>query len=188
MSPVTGFTCQYVSLAVALRLALDEYRDCVILPPKACKSVIETIEVPRARAINVVLLNAALCEATINTILSLQFSPAMWASVDRLRTVKKWTTIPQRIWPGCEIPASDALHKELTALFDCRNAIMHPMPEVHRDAGESQPGNVKHWRTLDDKLVTGSHDLVLRLLKHLAKFDYSMKLHHDSIAEHLVRR
>ena len=188
MSPVTGFTCQYVSLAVALRLALDEYRDCVTPPPKSGKSVIARIEVPRARAINVVLLNAALCEATINTILCLQFSPAMWAKVDYETTIKKWTTIPQRIWPGCEIKAGDALHQELTALFACRNAIMHPKPEIHRGTEEPQAGNIKDWRTLDDKLVTGSHDLVLRLLTHLGKFDYSVRLHHDSIAEHLIRR
>lgn len=186
MSTVTGFSGQYVSLAVALRLALDDYRACGAEPRGKRKSIVEAIEVPRARAINVVLLNTALCEATINTVLSLQFSPAMWASVDRLPTVKKWTVIPQRIWPGCEIPASDALHKELAALFACRNAIMHPVPEVQRGTDESQSGNVKDWRTLDDKLVTGSHDLVLRLLKHLAKFDFSIKLHYDSIAEHLT--
>ena len=65
---------------------------------------------------------------------------------------------------------------------------MYSKPEVHRGADESQAGNVADWRTLDDKLVTGSHDLVLRLLKHLAKFDFSLRLHHDSIADHLIRR
>jgi hypothetical protein len=188
MSAATGFSCQYVSLAFALRLALDDYQVLRGEESIQVNSLVEAIEIPRARAIIVVLLNAALCEATINAVLSLKFTPAMWAEVDHSPTVKKWTTIPERIWPGCGLSASDPLNAELVALFDCRNAIMHPVPEVYEGADQRQPGNVKAWRTLDGKLVIHSHDLVLRLLKHLTPFDYSLRLHHDSIAEHLLRR
>lgn len=91
MSAVTGISCQFLSLAVGLRSALADYEACERV---SRSTIVDTVEVPRARAINVVLLNVALCEATINHVLALHLSAQSRNSVARYSTWRKGTEVP----------------------------------------------------------------------------------------------
>ena len=94
----SGFSCQYVSLAVALRVAYNNYRAGATTPTE---TLVDAIELPRARVLMVILLKAALCEAVINCFLALRFSGADWRELERLSETLNFTTC-SHCWIRCE--------------------------------------------------------------------------------------
>jgi hypothetical protein len=183
---VTGFTAQYITLAMALSIAMNEYLEEYDrlsregpLDPESCSG-------PEPRRITIVVLGAALCESTINTYLSLKLDPACWGVLGRTSTVEKWTTVPKLFLRDYSIPADSPLHGDLKDLFECRNSIMHSKPEVYEGKKKRHKGNGRAWRVSDDAWVNRTYDLVLRLLEHLAKFDRSGAMtHYSSIQPYL---
>jgi hypothetical protein len=187
MTPATGFSCPHVTLAVGLRLALSDYRAAFRPNTSAPLSIVDAIEIPRSRAFVVVLLNAALCEAAINTSLALHFESGAWAQVERKPTVFKWSQLPKQIWPNYSLPDADPRLLELKALFDCRDAIMHAKPEVFDGMVKRHPGNFPGHRKRDYSVIDTSTDLSLRLLDHLGRYDSNAWLHKASIEAELIR-
>jgi hypothetical protein len=181
----TGFSCPYVTLAVGLRLAFADFLACKNAIDRS--SIVAAIEIPRARAYVVVLLNAALCEATINTALALHFGTAEWKRLEGSNsTVSKWSTIPKRVWPNYSFSDSDPLLDELKALFAFRDSIMHSQPEVFDGVVRRHEGKFPGQRATDYTVIEQSFDLSLRLLRHLKTFDPHAWLHHDTIREQLT--
>jgi hypothetical protein len=120
--------------------------------------------------LTIVILTAALCEATINAYLALKLDKDRFGLIDRTSPVSKWTVAPRFVLPNYSIPDGD-LETDLKYLFECRNAVMHAKPEVMEGQDKRHAGNWKPLAELGHSRISGLVTVPIRLAKNLADFD-----------------
>jgi hypothetical protein len=152
----SGLTAQYVTIAIALRIALFEYFDRSTLIAK--RYSVDGNEELEARRLTIVLLVAALCESCINTALALSSEPNEFKTLERKPTLSKWFDEAKRVNPKFQLDRLSAVGFELAFVFDCRNSITHANAEVYSETSTIHSGNHTPWAAM-------SHDRVLSVAK-----------------------
>jgi hypothetical protein len=164
----TALTAQYSTLAIALRVALEDYWEC-------CDEVdeegfaLDSVEEVCARRLGLVILAAVVCEGVINAYLSLTLPAADFVQVEQGSLQTKWTTAIRDLLPDYSVP--EDLQKDLQDLVTRRNSIVHSKPTVHSGKTTIHEGTVKQWENIDDALIERIYHLTPRLLVNLEKFD-----------------
>jgi hypothetical protein len=151
-----GFTAQFVTIAIALRIQLCEYFERAAIAQK--HSRLDGLEEFEARRLTIILLVASLCECCINTALALSLPPKELKKIERDPTLKKWRVHSSRVNPQFKLLAGSELESELEFIFECRNSTTHAHPEVFSPTSTIHPGNHQPWAQL-------THERVLRVAR-----------------------
>jgi hypothetical protein len=158
-----GYTAQYVTIAIALRIQLVEYfQRAGLIAEHGSLHGNEELE---ARRLTIVLLTAALCESYINAALALSLSPAEFRKIERKPPIEKWLVHSKRVNPAFAIDLASS--RELEFLIECRNATTHAQPQVFSEAENIHPGNHESWSQLTHERVLPLAKLVVSLLTQL---------------------
>jgi hypothetical protein len=166
------FGTYYEAIACELRDALGRYYDSWL--EILCReegerpSYASTIEQKR---ITVVVLTCALIEHTINFYLGLKCNTADFAELERSSIMKKWTVIPKNLMPAYDLPISSALYRQLEAVVQRRNAIMHAKSKLSIDGDNRHAGNEPPGVLDENAFIEQSVSLPSQLLDHLLSFD-----------------
>lgn len=160
-----GYTAQYITIAIALRIALVEYFERAALI--STRSGIAGNEELEARRLTIVLLTASLCESCINTALALSLPPADYGKIERRPTLEKWLLHSRRVNSTFALDRTGADGRELQFVFECRNAITHAQPEVHSVTGPIHSGNHGPWELLTHERILPMVTMVVTILPAL---------------------
>lgn len=159
-------TAQYVTVAIALRIALFDYFDDV----KRVQAVrpIESNEGLEARRLTIVLLAAALCESCVNVAMSVRLGTNEFKKADWTPTVQKWASEIAHVNPAFPFGEKEPLRLGLEFLFTCRNSITHAKPQVWAEEKQViHAGNHTPWDSLTHESVLPLAEIPILLAKAL---------------------
>lgn len=117
------------------------------------------------------LLIAGYIEAIANVYLSFRCDAEKFKEVERLPLLRKWESVPAAFVPGYRLDPASAIYRELGALIECRNGIVHMRPKFEVDGVACHPGNTQALETISHELVMKWITLPERLIEHVKNFD-----------------
>ncbi len=185
MDTATGFSMPYHTLAVSLKIAFIEYlRFLEQFGDEGdwFSKNLESHEALQARAITVVILSAAVCESAINSYLGTKLEDQVANIKDRRPPEKKWRLAPKHFYPGYHIPKESQLDSDLTALFECRNYIMHARSDIFVGEEKVQKGNHDAMSQVDHGCLRRFYRLPVDLLINLEQHDMVAAMHRSVLA------
>ena len=162
-----GFTAQYLTIALALRITLVEYFERVtIFGSEADLNHNSELE---ARRLTIVLLTAALLESCINTALALSLPPDEFKEMvrRRTRTLDKWAIHSKRVNPAFTLDLNSPVGRDLEFIFKCRNSFVHAKAEVYSETDTIHPGDHGPWADLSHERVLPLVNVPVTLLQGL---------------------
>ncbi len=166
------FGTYYEAIAWELRAALSRYYDkwleILCREEEERPLYLPTIEPKR---ISVVVLTCALIEHTINFYLGTKCDTVRFQELERKPLIKKWTVIPKEFVPAYDLSPGSVLYRELDALIERRNAIVHAKPKLSIDGDNRHAGNAPTVALDENAFVEGCASLPFRLVEHLLSFD-----------------
>jgi hypothetical protein len=172
-----AFSSYYEAIVAELRGAIQRYN--TVWEEVMCRKPVErdlylaTVEQHR---IAVVVLACALLEQAINFYVCTKCDSARFKTLRNRRGYKpslfeKWAEFPKTFVKGYEFDESGELGRDLKALIDRRNRIMHSKPNLSIDS------KIRH-EGYEPKIVLNEHDFVgrcaslpYRLIEHVLTFD-----------------
>jgi hypothetical protein len=124
--------------------------------------------------IQIVLLSHSLCEALINTILTVGLSNKdmedMIDTVDRFDVKEKWTVCPKLFEPSYNLPKGKKPYQTLKKLCDVRNSYAHPKVNLtSEDRNKVVNKRKTNTRRTFDELILETNEF-LKLPYELSRF------------------
>lgn len=162
----------YEPIACALRASLSNYFDTWldILSKEECERPLYLSTIERHR-ITVIVLSCMLIEHNINFYLSTKCTAARFEKLQRNALVNKWTDVPKEFVPTYTLPVGSELAKDLNALVNRRNAIVHAKPKLSIDGDNRHAGNEPPVELDENAFIERCASMPSRLLEHLLRFD-----------------
>jgi hypothetical protein len=166
------FGTYYEAIAWELRGALSRYYDKWL--EILCQEEVErplylsTIEQKR---VTVVVLTCALIEHTINFYLGTKCDTTRFEELQWKNLAQKWKNVPRLFATAYRLPGGSELARDLDAVINRRNAIMHAKPRLSIDGDNRHAGNEPAIRLDENAFIERCASLPYRLLEHLLSFD-----------------
>lgn len=124
-----------------------------------------------------------LVEALVNLYLALKCDAGLFASLENVRLLEKWCSIPRLFNPKYKLDKSSVLYENLYELIRRRNLIVHYKPAIIKSGVTIHKGRFPKKSNDEDKLTLAFTQLPIRLLENLKKYDNYMTVETAQIRE-----
>ena len=124
-----------------------------------------------------------LVEALVNLYLALKCDAGLFASLENVRLLEKWCSIPRLFNPKYKLDKSSVLYENLYELIRRRNLIVHYKPAIIKSGVTIHKGRFPKKSNDEDKLTLAFTQLPIRLLENLKKYDNYMTVETAQVRE-----
>ncbi len=124
-----------------------------------------------------------LVEALANLYLALKCDSGLFASLENVRLLEKWCSIPRLLNPKYKLDKSTVLYRNLDDLIKRRNLIVHYKPAIVKSGVTIHEGKFPKKQNNEDKLILAFTQLPIQLLDNLGKYDNCMSVSTAQVRE-----
>ncbi len=125
---------------------------------------------------SIVIETCTLVEALANLYLAYKCDARLFASLENVRLLEKWCSIPRLFNPKYELDKSTVLYRNLDDLIKRRNLIVHYKPAIVKSGVTIHKGKFPKKQNNEDKLILAFTQLPIQLLDNLGKYDNCMSM------------
>ncbi len=124
-----------------------------------------------------------LVEALANLYLALKCDAGLFASLENVRLLEKWCSMPRLFNPEYKLDKSTVLYRNLDDLIQRRNLIVHYKPAIVKSGVTIHKGKFPKKQNNEDKLILAFTQLPIQLLDNLKKYDNCMSVETAQVRE-----
>ena len=124
----------------------------------------------------IVIETCTLIEALANLYLALKCDAELFTSLENVRLLEKWCSIPRVFNPKYKLDKNTVLYMNLNNLIQRRNLIVHYKPAIVKSGVTIHKGKFPKKSNNEDKLILAFTQLPIQLLDNLKKYDDCMSV------------